>query len=438
MASIQGTWSSWGVGSGLDLETLVTKLMKIESQPLETLKTQISSYNTKISALGTLQSKLSSLQTAAKDLKPATLQSPLDKFGTFTGTVSDEKVASAEIGSGATTGSYNLEVAQLAQGQKTRIDGVGSGQIDFTFADSSKNFSVTPASGDLKAVANAINQAGKGVSATVINDQLMLTGKEGAANAFSVGGAGLGGATQTQVQGAQNANLSIDGIAFTSESNTVKDAVTGVTLNLKSTTASPVTLSVNVEYGTKLKEKLESFVKTFNDVVANVKSAGSYNPDSGETGALNGNRVLRETQNTLRNLVFEQSSTLDDNGEAMMLSKLGITFAKDGTLEFDVDKLSKAVTDNPTLVANFASEVGTRFNDGVDRLTGIGGTVQSASDSLKNSVSNLEKRQTTMEDQLESAEARYRKQFSALDTLVAKLNSTSNYLTQQLASLNAS
>ncbi|MDR1425258.1 MAG: flagellar filament capping protein FliD [Azoarcus sp.] len=437
MASIQGSWSSLGVGSGLDLEGLVSGLMDIERRPLATLKTQVGSYNTKISALGTLQSKLSSLQAAAKDLKPSALQSSLDKFGTFTGTVSEEKVASAEIGSGATTGSYSLEVEQLAQGQKTRISGLGSGQIEFTFTDSSKNFSVTPASGDLKAVANAINLADKGVSATVIDNQLVLTGKEGEANAFNVSGAGLSGATQTQVQGAQNAKLSIDDIAFESESNTVKDAVTGVTLNLKSTTTAPVTLSVGAEYGSKLKEKLESFVKAFNDVVANVKSAGAYDPDSKTAGALNGNRILRDTQNTLRNLVFEQSSALGSNGEAMTLSQLGISFTAEGTLALDADKLSKAVTDDPALVANFAAEIGTRFNDGIDKLAGIGGTVQSATDSLKSSLTNLEKRQTAMEDRLESVEARYRKQFSALDVLVSSMNSTSSYLAQQLASLSA-
>ncbi|MDR3212783.1 MAG: flagellar filament capping protein FliD, partial [Azoarcus sp.] len=429
MASIQGTWSSLGVGSGLDLEGLVQGLMSIEKQPLVALQTQLSSYNAKISALGTLTEKLSALQTAAKNLKPDVLQSALDKFGTYTGKHGNENVAGVSIGSGAHSGSYSLEVTQLAQAQKVRVDGddvAFGGQIDFTFADSALNFSVTPSGTSLTAVANAINQAGKGVTASVVNSatdgpQLVLTGAEGVANAFTVSGAGINGPVNT-VQTAQDAKLNIDGIAVISSSNTVKDVVEGVTLDLKATNVgSPTTLTVTVDHGDKIKSSLEDFVKAFNSAIGTIKSLGSYDAETKQTGTLNGNRVLRESQNTLRNLVFQEGTSLDRNGDAMTLSKLGITFQKDGTLALDSDKLAKAISDDPNLVANFTAEIGSRFDTGVNKLAGIGGTVQSATDSMKASVTTMEKRQATLEDRLATVEARYRTQFSALDTLMASM-----------------
>ncbi|MDR1062647.1 MAG: flagellar filament capping protein FliD [Azoarcus sp.] len=444
MATIQSSWSALGVGSGLDLESLVTGLMNVERAPLDRLNSQLSSYNTKISALGTLTSKLSALQTTAKGMKPSVLQSALDKFGTYTGKLGNENVAGVVLGAGAKTGSYSLEVTQLAQAQKVRIDGgdvnIG-GKIDFSFAaDPSKNFSVTPSGSSLASVANAINQAGKGMTATVINggasgQQLVLTGEEGATKAFTVGGAGIGGSVNT-VQAAQDAHLSIDGIAVTSSSNTVKDVIEGVTLELKATNAgAPTTLSITAEHGEKIKAALEGFVKSFNDAIGSVKTLGAYDSETKKKGDLNGHSVLRDAQSELRNLVFQQSAILDKNGEAMTLSKLGITFQKDGTLALDSDKLAKAVNDDATKIAGFVAEVGGRFDIGLNKLSGVGGTVQSVSDSLKSSVTSLEKRKLTLEDRMVSVEARYRQQFSALDTQVSKLNSMSSFLATQLAAL---
>ncbi|MDR0565050.1 MAG: flagellar filament capping protein FliD [Azoarcus sp.] len=441
------TITSLGVGSGLDLEGLVSSLMKIEQIPLDSLKSKVTSFNTKISAMGTLASKLSALQTAAKGLKPDTLQSAMNKFGTYTGSISNDSVASVTVGEGALGSSFKLEVSQLAQGQKSKLDSSafsGSGSIDFNFGDASKNFSITPASNDLTAIANAINQADKGITATVVNGsngkELVLTGQEGAANAFTVGGAGVSGASTT-IQTAQNAELKIDGISVTSSSNTVKDAVTGVTLQLKSTTSagSPATVTVSADYSDKLKKGLEAFVKAFNDVVSSVNSLGAYNAETKTAGALNGNSVLRDAQNTLRNLVFDNSSGLkDENGNTMMLSSLGITFQKDGTLTLDSDKLDAAIKKNPNLAANFAAEIGNRFNTGLDKLVGTGGKVDTLTEGMRSNVRTLEKQQEAMQTRLEATEARYRKQFSALDTLLASMNSTSSYLTQQLASLSTS
>ncbi|MDR2261334.1 MAG: flagellar filament capping protein FliD [Azoarcus sp.] len=440
--------SSLGAGSGLDLQGLLDKLMVVEREPLDRLNTQKTSYQSKVSALGTLTQKLETLQTAGKNLKPAVLQSALDKFASYKGVVADEKVASVTLGEGAISGSYALEVSQLAQAQKSRIDkndiSLGSsGQFEIAVGGQA------PLSIDLSGVdsltklANAINQKDAGVSATVINDgstqQLVLTGKEGQANAFTVGGTGVGGAAAVKIQDAQDAKFRLDGIDITSASNTVKDVATGVTLDLKATNVgSPTNVSVSVDYGDKLKTELENFVNAFNSTIDSVKSLGKYDADNPQsTGALNGNRVLRETQTALRDLVFQESNIQNQNGGKMTLSNLGITFNKEGKLELDSDKLAAAIKDNPSNVASFAAEMGGRFNTGLDKLVGFDGSIKNVEASMQSSITRLDERVESMTAKLLKVEERYRTQFSALDSLVTKMNSTSNYLAQQLASITA-
>jgi flagellar hook-associated protein 2 len=437
----------------MDLEGLVKGLMNVERLPLDKLKSKVTSFNTKISALGTLSSKLSSLQTAAKALKPDVLQAALDKFATYEAKVGDDKVAAVTVGEGAKSGSYSLEVEQLAQAQKSRIDGAaidfGDGPLTITFNDGRDPVEITPSSSSLTSLANAINQSDTGIKATIVSanggQHLVLTGEEGEGNGFSLSGLGLDSSADpadggvTSVQGAQDAKFTLDGLQIQSSSNTVTSVfkvgdapvsvLEGVTLNLKSITTEPTTVTVTAEHGDKLKSSLEAFVKSFNDAIGSIKSLGAYDAETKKVGDLNGNRVLREAQTVLRNLVFEK----DANGRT--LSDLGITFQKDGTLKLDSDKLASAVANDPEAVAKFAGTIGTRFNTEIDKMAGLSGTIQASTDSIKTNVRNLEKQQEALDARLVKIEARYRSQFSALDGLIANMNSTSSYLSQQLSSI---
>jgi flagellar hook-associated protein 2 len=436
----------------MDLEGLVKGLMQVERLPLDNLKAKVTSFNTRISALGTLSSKLSSLQTAAKALKPDVLQAALEKFASYNASVANEDVASATVGAGAKSGSYSLEVTDLAQAQKSRIEGAAvdfsSGPLTITFddydpsdPDSRQPVTITPGSNSLTSLANAINQSDSGVKATIVTanggQHLVLTGEEGEKNGFSLSGLGLDSSDPinggvTAVQGALDAKFTLDGLEITTSSNTVTDVLEGVTLNLKATTTAPTTVTVTAEHGEKLQSSLEAFVKSFNDAVGSIKSLGSYDAESKKVGDLNGNRLLREAQSTLRNLVFEKDA------DERVLSDLGITFQKDGTLKLDSDKLASAVANDPEAVAKFAAHVGTRFNTEIDKMVGLSGTIQTSTDSIKTNVRNLEKQQEALEARLVKIEARYRSQFGALDSLIANMNSTSSYLASQLSSLSSS
>ncbi|GHT93121.1 flagellar hook-associated protein 2 [Betaproteobacteria bacterium] len=446
------SFSALGVGSGMDLGSLLTNLVAAERKPKELLlSTQLTSYNSKISGLGTLSSKLASLQTAAQALKPATLQSAAEKFASYTGSL-DEKVGKVTVGEGAVAGSYKLEVTQLAQAQKSVMNAVSGSNLP----DSSQNFTIDFGAGDprnvtisgqttLEGLRNAINakQSETGVSATLISDgagkRLVVSGTDG--ETFTASGAGLGLDTGRSVA-AQGAVFSIDGIPLTSKSNKITDVIDGVTLDLTgTTTGAGTTLSVTRESETKLKSTLEAFVKAYNDANSSIRSLGAYDAETKKAGALQGNSVLRETQGLLSRLVFDTGIGTSTEGQS--LSSIGISFSKsgDGSLVIDADKLAAEIAKNPNGVSELAVRVGTKFDDydkGLGGIVGTGGRIQTSTESLKTSVRDVEKRQEALELHMKQVEARYRAQFSALDVMISSMNSLSNSLTSSLAGLAAS
>jgi flagellar hook-associated protein 2 len=442
--------------------------MKAERQPKEALlKSQLSSYNSKISGLGTLSSSLSSLQTAAQALKPAVLQTAAEKFTSYTGSLANSEIGKVTVDTGALAGSYKLEVTSLAKAQKTAISSntgtVASGTLTIQFgsvktddagiksfdADSGRpaeTITISAGKDTLEDVANAINQKKIGISATVINGadgkkQLTLTGQDGSNQAFSLNGLGFDydpAATGDvrKIEEAADAQFKLDGIAVTSHSNKVTETLKGVTLDLAKT--GTTTLNITAEGESKLKSALEDFVKAYNDANSSIKTLGAYNPETKVAGALQGNSVLRGAQSTLSRLVFDTG--LGDGLNKQTLSSIGISVSKtgDGSLSIDADKLAAAIAKDPEAVANLAATVGGAFDKELKEIVGTGGRIQMSTDSLKTSVRDVGKRQEALELRMQQVEARYRAQFTALDTLVTKMNSLSSSLAGSLGSLMTS
>jgi len=440
------TVTSLGVGAGMDLQGLLEGLMAVERQPLKTIQNKITSYNTTISALGTLSSKLSALRTAAQDLKPATLQTAMEKFATYTGSLANEKIGKVTVGEGAATGTHSLKVLSLSQGQKDIASGLtgAGGTLNFSFdndGDASRSFSVNVAAGaSLKDVASAINAQNKGISATVVGTQMILTGKDGIANEFSIADSGVFTSIASKYQTASDAAIEIDGITVTSQSNKFSDALTGVTIDISPDAELNVatTLSVSKNSEDKLQASLEAFVKAFNEAATSMNSLGAYNAETKTAGALQGQSILRDSQNLLANLVFgSRISTTDKDGNAieLSLSDIGIAFKGDRQLSIDTDKLKAAIAANPEGLAKFAAGIGAKFDESLNNVVGTGGRIQMSKDGLSASIRMQEDRYEAMERRLEKVEERYRTQFSALDTLVSKMNSTSSWLAQSLATL---
>jgi flagellar hook-associated protein 2 len=432
--------SSLGVGSGLDLEGLITKLMKVETQPLTRLQTKQSAYNNQISALGQIKSALASLQTAASAMKDP------GKLSALKAESSDATVASASAAAGAVGGSYNVNVTQIASSHKL-VSGVtpslSAGTLSIKVGANTEKTVAISAGMSLSDVASAINAQNSGATATVVNgsggQQLVVTSNaSGKDNTIKMSGvAGLefdpvsGTGSLSQQTAAQDAKLSIDGIAVESASNTVRDAVTGITLNLAKTGSTRLTVSAD---DSSVREKAETFVKEYNNVISTLKTLSQYNPD-GASGVLNGDSTVRSLMSQVRNAVSSVPAGVDPQSPLKYLFDLGISADLGGTLKLDTEKLAAALEQNPSAATQTLTAYASAFDALATRLNGDSGPIETRTQGIQQATRMLDTQMETLSLRLEKIESQYRSQFAALDTLLSKLQSTSDYLAQQISSL---
>ena len=480
MASI----SSLGIGSNLDLSTLLTNLETAESQPLKLLQQRQVSYTSKLSAYGQLQSALGTLQTAAKKLSDPAF------FLGVKATSSATDVMSASAGNTAAAGIYNINVTQLAQaqsvvaaGQASAKTAIGTGTITIDFGtiaggsydaasgkytgagftpDASRTavpITIDAAHNTLEGIRDAVNAAKAGVTASIVNDgsgtpnRLVLTSTEtGKASSMRVSVAGdaalanllnhdpAGTQNLQQTVQAQNAELTVNGIAVTSASNTVKESIQGTTLTVLKTGAS--TLSVARDTST-VETAINDFVKAYNALQGTAGTLTTFDADKKTAAALVGDSTLRNLQTSIRSTLT--SPQAGGAGELTMLSQIGVSFTKDGTLSVDSDKLKSALATNLDGVSKlFSSATGSTSGYGkqldalVTKATSTGGALKVATDGINTSLKQLDEQYTDMQARVGAKVEYYRAQFTQLDLLVSRMNSTSSYLTQQFASMSSS
>ncbi len=468
-----GALSAPGVGSGLDVKSLISQLMAIEQRPLTLLATREAGYQARLTSLGTIKGALSSLQLAATALASASISQ-------YSATPGDSSVLSATAASNASPGNYNVTVTKLAQVQKLVAGGktdtttaIGSGidttltftlgtissvlgPVNGTYSDATfvANTAKSPVSviiggsnNTLGGIRDAINAANAGVTASIINDggaspyRLTITSNDtGVTNSLSIAvsgdatiasligydpqGAGVQNLAQTQA--ARNADISIDGVLITSASNIVADAIQGVTLNLKKIHANPLTDSTTVTVqrdNNGLTAALGTLVKAYND--ANKTIAGA----TAKSAVFQGDNGVLGMQTQVRSIL---GGVRETGAAYTMLSQLGVSFQKDGSLAIDSAKLNVALAADPGAVATLTAAIGNAINTAATGLLGISGPVSSKTEGINRSIKDIGSRRTNIEHRLELTQQRYQKQFSGLDTLLSGMNKTSAFLTQQL------
>ncbi len=443
--------SGAGMLSGLPVDDLISSLMSIERQPLVTLQSKQSGFNAKLSAFGTLKSAVSTFQTAVKNVSG-------DALAALTATSSKSETVGVSVakGSGASAGSYAIEVSKLAQSDKL-VSGVVAPGTKFTAADSSMSISIggkdpialTLTDTTLAGLSGAINKANAGVTATILNDgtgdRLVITGNDtGAANTVKITATGslaqfdTTGGSMTKSQSAQNAEMTIDGIAVSKPSNTVTDAIKGVTLNLNQTNVgSPVKVSLAKDT-TAVTNQINAFVDAYNTLATAVNKQTAYNATTKTGAVLNGDAGARSILTSIR---AELGKAVADSTGLKTLSDIGIAFQRDGTLKLEKpDKLKSALETNFTGVSSlFGSSdgVATRLTKVTEEMLGSKGLFKTRTDGLNASISSMDKSMDRMELQLAQTEKRYRAQFTALDTMMTNMQNMSSYMTQQLAALAA-
>jgi flagellar hook-associated protein 2 len=476
--------SSIGVGSNLDLATLLTNLETAESQPLVALQAKAKSYTSKLSAYGSIQSALSTLQTAAQKLGDPAL------FQAVTGTPTVSGILSASATSTSSAGNYSITVSKLAQaqslvapGQASTTTGIGNGKITLDFgtivggtldattgkytgasftADSTKvakTITIDSTNNTLGGIRDAINAAGAGVTASIVNDgsgapnRLVLvsttTGQTSSMRISVDGDAALqdllnndpaGTQNLKQTAAAQNAALTVNGIDITSPTNTVKDGIPDGTLNLVQTGTTGLSMKANT---TSMKTAINDFVKAYNSLQTTAATLTTYDTDTKTAAALTGDSTLRSVLNGLRTALSAPQAS--GANEVKVLNEIGIAFQKDGTLVVDSTKLDKALDTNLAGVSKlFASATGSTSGYGkqidaiVTQVTGTNGSLTVASNGVTATIKKLDEQYDQVQARVDATVARYRAQFTQLDVTISSMNNTMTYLTQQFDAMNAS
>ncbi len=385
--------SSPGIGSGLDVTSLVTQLVAAEGQPAtQRLDRREAEVQARLTAYGTLKGAFSAFQTSLAALKDATT------FQNKSAQSSDTAVATVSTTNAAVAGVFDLSVTQLAEAHSLATDTalsaaqftslgdvVGTGTLTFKFGttdydpstDTYTSFvqnpdkaveTVTITDGSLSGIRDAINDADIGVTASTVFDgtnyRLVFTVEDtGAANSLEItvsdddgddsDGAGLSlfsfNATSNnmiQTQAAQDAMLSINGIDIQSAGNTLDKALEGLTINLLSTGSATLTVEKDAS---AISTNVSNFVAKFNALVSTINDLSSYDPATGSAGALNGDGILRSLDGQLRRILSNPVQGAADGFS--ILADIGITRSSDdGTLVLDNTRLDEVIKENPEAV----------------------------------------------------------------------------------------
>jgi flagellar hook-associated protein 2 len=383
--------TSAGIGSGLDVTSIVSSLMAVESQPLTEVAKQKTAYESKVSAYGTMKSALSTFQTAISALSDPT------KFNAQSVTTSDAKVFTATANGQATNGTSSVTVTQLAKAQKLTMAGVanttdviGTGTLTISFgkyteattspaaaasftpntAKSDITININSANNTLAGVRDAINATNSSVSASIVNDgtnnRLVITSKDtGEVNSLKIAVADADGNSQdatglsqlafdplasagagknmTQLQAAKNALLDVDGIAISKASNVITDAIQGVTLTLtglSDSTSTDLTVSTDKD---KIKTSVQGFVDAFNKLDDTMRSLTKYDSTGKASGVLLGDATARSVLTQVKSVLTQ---AIGSGNTISSLSQVGVSFLNTGKLSLDETKLTKAMDSN--------------------------------------------------------------------------------------------
>jgi len=438
--------SSAGIGSGLDVASIVEQLMAFESRPLVRLQSKQIAYEAQISAFGQLRSSIADFQLAAEKL------STLSALDIYSSTSSKDSVVTASTVSGAELGNYGIEVVRLAENHKMAATEVAA---TATFGGTAGDLVTVQVGSDVANIVtvdmttamtyaqirDAINDDANnpGVTATIItgnsgNQKLILTADDsGEVSALTVtygGTVNLGFATLNNIGGdlsLLDAEINVDGFNISRSTNTIDDVIDGVTLNLFS--ADPGnTHTINVDRNTSaITSLVQTFADTFDSLRAEIKIQRS--------GQLRADSVLSQLDRQLTRVL----NTAATAGTFSYLTEVGATLQQDGTMSLDTSILNAALASDFDNVAQLFAADGdgfaSRFFTFAEDWLASDGLLEARTDGLSARINDLVDQQLSVQRNLVIIEARLRAEFSALDVLVGQISSTSNFLETQLVQL---
>lgn len=486
--------SSTGIGSGLDVSSIVSQLVALERKPIANLQSSAALIQTQISTYGQVQSLMADLSTAATALTKASL------WTQNTANSSNTSTLTAVAKAGAASGAYSIQVNQLASAQSlasgtftnsTSVLGSGKLTIEMgtwsgaasaddpatTTLDESKpgtftpkaaatplNLTLSSATTTLADVRDAINNAKAGVTASIIQDasgaRLTIrsnsTGEENAlrisvtdlSDAPLTGGLAalnynqpqtIGGTGMTQTVAATNARATINGLAVSSSNNTFSGVIENVDFTAAATTTSPVNLTIGNDNESQ-RAAVQRFATAYNTLNGFLGRQTAYDEANKVGGILQGDNTVLNLRSRLRGL-------LSDNGAAnfsiLNLTSSSGTTPRDGSLTLDAAKLDAALSDPSKLAKLFAGDsdsgitgMAKKVADFATALIGADGLLTTRKDGLNKKIAFNKKEQEKLEDRVARVAERLNKQYQALDGRMASLNTLSTYINQQVTQWN--
>lgn len=472
-----------GLASGLDTQAIIQAILGVERVPINQLQARVETENSKLSLFGTLKGHVSSLRDKAEAL--STSGGLLE----FSVTASEEGVASFSVTGAPPTGAHTLQVNSLASADRwTFTDevsdpdadlGVGTQQLSFDINSVSYAFTIDSADSSLNEIAEEINSlAGDDVTASVINTgtsgspsyQLVIAGDNtGEDYAITNLASTIDGLTTTeQLTVAANAEIEVDGLTIQRESNVFEDVIEGLTINAESVnTSSPITFTADID-ATAVEANLQSFIDDYNEVINFINDQNVYTEDDGAGGLLFGDASLRSIRSTINAALFnvDPSVVAADTTGFSTLGLVGVDLNTDGTLSLDSATLASKLTEDPEAFADlFADEDGfdntgaavntsgfyedttadsglfaTLFRE-IDRMVEAqeladgsfyDGIFDRREEAIRSDVDRMDDRIQALEDRLVTKEDQLVAQYTALEQLIAGLNSQGAALTAGL------
>lgn len=437
--------SSTGLGSGIDINGLVSSIIQAESQPaLNRLARKEATLQAELSAVSIFKSSLSQFQSKVSGLKDATV------FSNRSASSSDSKIATFSANKDTAAGSYSLEITSLASAQKLvtqsgytvsegtiTFDNVGGDSFTITL-DSSNNTTI-------ENVRDVINESSDniGITATILNiggeKRLVFnTADTGDNAALTISTSTTSGdlsnydysiaapTNYDEVTASANAIFSVDGQPMTSATNTVEDVIPGATITLKEANAgAPITLSIS-QNNSAIKNQISSLVSGYNELISLINQQTSYNAETNAAGALLGDSLVNKLQSQIRSALTNPISNSSSNYTSLV--SIGITTQKDGTLKLDSSTLDTALENDyagvTTLFSDTNKGIAVKVDTLLENYLKSDGTFDGRTDSINKKISVINEEREKLDFRLQKMETRLYAQYNAMDALVYSLNAT--------------
>ncbi len=431
-----------GLSSGVDWRSVIDELMAVERRPIELLEQRQAALTEERSVWEQISTKLQGLEDALAALEED------DTFQARTATVSDETKLTASVTSDAVIGSYRITITQLALAHSVASDQQASSSeaLGLEGQFQINGVAVTVSAADsLSDIRDAINTADAGVTATVVDQRLIITRNETGSTEISftdpdgvlkaLGVLEVDDTPKHTLQPAQDAVFTVNGLTVTRSSNTVSDVLSGITLELKAPTDSEVIIEVVHDTEVAV-EAVKSFIEAYNDLLSLLRN------ELGEEGKLRGDPTAARMATTLRRMVSDRVAGIEGAYES--LAEIGVTtMDRRGDLNLDEEKLREALSADPASVQVLFSHSSDDIVGVAERLAAfcdtwgdsVDGLIAARTEGIDARLRDLSEQIGNMEYRLTLKEAQLVRQFTALETALSVMQSQALWLTGQISAL---